>query len=118
MKSIEEIAGDARVFNIIYKTNICLMALVKLKDCKTCSLIVGTNEHGLEHVSVAPRHRFVLPSWEDMAELKELCFADNEEVYQIHPPKDRYVNIKENCLHLWRPCNGRTLNDLTEEGKE
>ena len=88
------------------------MCLVKLKDCGTCTMVLGRNEHGMEHVSVAPTHKFRIPSWDDMAELKDICFEDEEEVYQVHPPKSRYVNIKENCLHLWRPVNGKTINDL------
>lgn len=113
MKSIKEIADDVRVFNVVFETSTELMAFVKLKDCKTCSLVVSVGG-GYDHVSIAPKHKFTLPTWEDMAELKDICFYDDEEVYQIHPPKSEYVNIKENCLHLWRPSNGRTLADIVE----
>ena len=47
-----------------------------------------------------------------MCELKDMFFDDEEEAYQIMPKKSEYVNLKDNCLHLWRPSNGKTLNDL------
>lgn len=87
-------------------------ALIKLPDCKTCSVVWGTNEDGYEHVSVSPLKKILLPSWDDMAYLKDVFFDDEEEVYQIHPPKSQYVNIKDNCLHLWRPVSGRKLVEL------
>lgn len=58
---------------------------------------------GWEHVSVAPRQRKVVPSWEDMCLLKEMFFTDDECVVQYHPPKSENVNNLSNCLHLWRP---------------
>ena len=58
---------------------------------------------GWEHVSVAPRQRKVVPSWEDMCMLKEMFFTDDECVVQYHPPKSENVNNLSNCLHLWRP---------------
>ena len=32
-------------------------------------------------------------------------FEDEEEVIQYHPKKSQYVNLHENCLHMWRPVN-------------
>ena len=49
------------------------------------------------------------PSWDDICEVKDACFADEEEVYQIHPPKSEYVNIMGNCLYLWRRKDGERL---------
>ena len=56
-----------------------------------------------EHVSVAPYRTYVTPSWDDMCKLKEMFFKDEECVLQYHPPKSDYINIMQNCLHLWRP---------------
>lgn len=47
-----------------------------------------------------------------MCYLKDVFFEDEEEVYQIHPPKSQYVNIRENCLHLWKLANGKKLSEL------
>lgn len=58
---------------------------------------------GWEHVSVAPRQRKIVPSWEDMCWLKDMFFEEQECVVQYHPPKSECVNNLSNCLHLWRP---------------
>lgn len=88
-------------------------ALVKLPDCGTCSVIWGDNERGMEHVSVSPRKKLRVPTWNDMCVLKDIFFGCEEEVYQIHPKASEYVNIRENCLHLWKPIG----HDLGEPGR-
>lgn len=47
-----------------------------------------------------------------MARLKEIFFYPEEEAYQIMPKKSEYVNFKENCLHIYRPANGRLLREI------
>lgn len=47
-----------------------------------------------------------MPSWDDMCQLKDMFFKENETVVQYHPAKSEYVNNMPNCLHLWRPTNG------------
>ena len=64
------------------------------------------------------KKKFVMPSWEDMATLKEIFFDEEEEAYQIMPKHSEYVNIHDRCLHLWRPKNGKTLNDVAGERRE
>lgn len=86
-----------------------MRAWIKLPDCGTCSVIWTRNMDGWEHVSVSPKHKFNIPSWEDMCRLKDVFFDDEEEVYQIHPPKSHYVNMVNNCLHLWRPLSSEAL---------
>lgn len=58
---------------------------------------------GWEHVSVAPYKRHIVPSWEEMCAIKDMFFHDDEVVVQYHPAKSEYVNLVENCLHIWRP---------------
>lgn len=79
-------------------------ALIELPTGVRASLVVGTNECGWEHVSIALYARR-LPTWEEMCFIKELFWEDDEEVVQIHPKKGDYVNMIE-ALHLWRPANG------------
>lgn len=64
--------------------------------------IICSTGAGWEHVSVAPYRKNITPSWDDMCMIKDIFFKDDEAVIQIHPPKAEYVNLKENCLHLWR----------------
>ena len=65
------------------------------------SVVFGFDEGGWEHVSVSP-YKGKLPTWDDMCEIKDIFWNDDEEVIQIHPKKSEYVNILDNCLHLWR----------------
>ena len=111
MKPLEEILENSKIWN--YTPFPMNSAFIKLPDCGTCSVIWGDDEEGYEHVSVSPKKKFNTPTWNDMCALKDMFFKDDEEVYQIHPKKSEYVNVIENCLHLWRPI-GHELNELVE----
>lgn len=71
------------------------------------SVIFGIEEKW-EHVSFSPYSQ-KNPTWNAMCELKDIFFDDEETVVQMHPPKSQYVNLKGNCLHLWRM---KELEDL------
>lgn len=75
-------------------------------DNMTCSVMWGADENGWEHVSISPYPETVTPSWNDMCAVKDMFWEDDEAVLQIHPPKKKYVNLMQNCLHLWRPKAG------------
>lgn len=66
------------------------------------SVVFSDNESGWEHVSFSDYNEKKVPSWEEMCQLKDFFWNDDEEVIQIHPKKSEYVNIRKNCLHLWR----------------
>lgn len=78
----------------------------------TGSVIWGADEAGWEHVSVCPYNHDITPSWDDMCRLKDIFFEDEEVVLQFHPRKSQYVNIMNNCLHLWRPKDSELLSRL------
>lgn len=78
--------------------------LLELPTGVRCSLVVGDNEDGWEHVSIELYARR-LPTWEEMCYVKDLFWDEEEEVVQIHPKKSQYVNMTE-ALHLWRPAGG------------
>lgn len=61
----------------------------------------GTDEIPWEHVSVSTELR--CPTWPEMSWVKDLFWDEEETVIQFHPPKSRFVNYHEFCLHLWRP---------------
>lgn len=50
------------------------------------------------HLSVSHKNR--TPTWQELAWCKEVFFGDRE-AYQVLPPKERYVNIHPNVLHLF-----------------
>ena len=85
--------------------------MISLPDSGDATVVVGTDEDGYEHVSVAPTNQRKLPSWDDMCYVKNIFWDEEEECYQIMPKKSEYVNIKKNCLHLWKPI-GYELKDL------
>ena len=58
---------------------------------------------GWEHVSVSPEKSKQIPRWEEMCKIKELFFEDDETVIQYIMAKKDNINLKEDCLHLWRP---------------
>lgn len=70
-------------------------------------LCIASNGGGWEHVSVSPWNskRKVLPTWDEMCEIKRMFFDDEETVVQFHPPRSEYVNNHPYCLHLWRPTS-------------
>ena len=57
-----------------------------------------------EHVSVSLNsEKNRTPTWQEMQWVKELFWEDFETVLEFHVPKDKYINITDSCLHLWRP---------------
>ena len=114
MKPIEEILKRMSGAKMYYSETQTYNDMINLPDSGLCTCVFGLNEYGYEHVSMSPCKKNKIPSWEDMTYLKNIFWMDEEECYQIMPRKSEYVNIKGNCLHLWRPVNGLTLNDLAK----
>ncbi|AUV72564.1 hypothetical protein C1940_08835 [Lactiplantibacillus plantarum subsp. plantarum] len=54
-----------------------------------------------DHVSVSSKNR--TPSWNVMANIKDIFFEPEEVAMQLHPAQSDYVNFDEHCLHIWRP---------------
>ena len=117
MRELKEILEKGKIWGHELFTPQVHAGYIRLQDCGTCSVVWSDNEDGMEHVSLAPKRRFKIPTWDDMCTLKDIFFEDEEEAYQIHPRKSEYVNIKENCLHLWKPC-GHELRELVKEKEE
>lgn len=90
------------------------VGMITLDDW-TGSVVWGADEAGWEHVSVSPLDHSITPSWDDMCKIKAIFWDDEEMALQFHPRKSQYVNVMENCLHLWRPKDTELLERL--EGK-
>lgn len=56
---------------------------------------------GWEHISMDGKKR--TPTWDEMCELKDMFFNDDECCVQYHPPKSEYVNSIKYCLHIRKP---------------
>ena len=74
------------------------MFIVKYTDL-TC---LASNGGGWEHVSVSCQEFERLPTWEEMALVKDLFWDPWEAVMQLHPPQQDYVDNAP-VLHLWKP---------------
>lgn len=63
---------------------------------------------GWEHVSVSVLARATgaparcLPTWEEMEQIRELFWTDDEWVVQYSPARQEKINCGE-VLHLWKP---------------
>lgn len=66
-------------------------------------VLVSIHDGEWEHVSVSTEFR--CPRWDEMNQIKDLFFREDEAVMQLHPPKAVYVNSHPFCLHLWRPIH-------------
>ena len=105
MRDIKEInKAVGWIDNPVVKSFGSRFGRMKLNTGVECTVVVGFNEHGWEHVSIELFARR-LPTWDEMCYVKSVFWEDEEEVVQIHPKKSHYVDITE-ALHLWRPKNG------------
>jgi len=56
------------------------------------------------HVSVSRAK--AIPSHLDMVRVKEALLGTSRYAYSVFPPREEYVNIHPNCLHLWALVDG------------
>ena len=71
------------------------------------------------HVSVSKPMCNELPSWFEMAKVKNDFFGEETEAYIVMAKKSEHVNICHTCLHIWAPVDGvrrvANLHDLIDE---
>lgn len=65
---------------------------------------IVSDQLGWEHVSVSRKDR--TPTWDEMCQIKQLFWDDEDCVVQYHPPRSEYVNNHQFCLHMWRIVGG------------
>lgn len=99
MKSLEEIKANPKL-KIKQMTIDGISGFLHMTGLRHCTVIASWGG-GWEHVSVCPANR--CPDWEEMSQIKDMFWREDEVVMQLHPAKSNYVNIMPNCLHLWRP---------------
>ena len=66
------------------------------------------DETGWEHVSVRAfqnNRKSRIPTWREMAFVKDLCWEPEDVVMQLHPARSAYVDRHPHVLHLWKPVN-------------
>lgn len=74
----------------------------------------GLDRPGMEwkHVSVSILKQERCPTWQEMCYIKDIFWDHEECVFQLHPPRSKYVNNHPYCLHLWKPL--KTTMDLPD----
>jgi len=78
------------------------------------AIVSGTvEEDGRRWLHLSIAHPLGLPSWESLRHAKELFLGRDSRAVQVLPPADEYVNIHQNCLHLWCCIDGDPLPDFT-----
>lgn len=69
---------------------------------------IVSDQGGWDHASVTVRDRKGkqikrTPTWEELCEVRDLFWGEDEVVMQLHPRHVDHVNVHNYCLHLWKP---------------
>lgn len=60
--------------------------------------IIINNEAGLWHLSVSANHNL---GYYELKEIRYMFMPNDMHVAQIFPPREEFVNVHENCFHLY-----------------
>ena len=64
----------------------------------TLTVMAGTEPEGF-HLSISHPRRY--PSWEEICEARDAFTPADKTFVQLLPPREAWVNVHENCFHLW-----------------
>lgn len=119
MRTIEEIQANKHLSNIIIKSvnPLYVFGNISLLRWKG-TFVFSIDEGALEHVSISPSKSGIIPNWYELKETKQIFWRADEEVIQFLPKAAEYVNIKQNCLHLWRPMCRESIDELIRNAME
>lgn len=99
MKSFKEIRSNRTVkFIESFPTGIRFY----WRNNKTKFLVMATSDpvHG-DHVSISHRDISIKPTFEQMAQLREVCFKENE-ITHFYMKHDGKTFVRSNCYHIFR----------------
>ena len=83
-------------------------------DPRNFALVIaspGNEEIPWEHVSarIGEKHnkklRERIPTWDEMCQIKDLFWNEDEAVMQLHVPESEFIRIHPFVLHLWKPIH-------------
>jgi hypothetical protein len=86
---------------------------------KQLSLIITGEEHDGRrwiHMSMASPSR--LPTWAELVDAKEVFLGRETTAVQVIPPRSKYINLHNFCLHLYMCIDEFPLPDFTRGTKE
>ena len=99
MRDIEEIKRNPRLRNIKESMD---GFIADIRLCGWNGSVIFSYEGGWEHCSVSPYVKRIVPDYDALCQLKNVFWSEDEDVIQVFPRKENYVNNLSNCLHLWR----------------
>jgi hypothetical protein len=78
----------------------------------TVTVMAGTEQDGY-HLSISHPRRY--PTWDEICDARDRFTPLDTTMVMLMPPRERWVNVHNNCFHLWAqlPCehNGGALGD-------
>jgi len=64
----------------------------------SCAVLVG-RENGKLHLSISHAKRY--PSWDEIKGARYELMPHDITVAMLLPPPEDYINVHQNCFHLW-----------------
>ena len=114
MKTFDEIKAAPRVYNVREEPiglTFCYKFTTGIAATVIASPLELTEERGaVQHVSASPFKRSHILTWNELCELKSLCFYPEEECYQVFPKESEYlhgVGHLSNVMHIWRDVKAK-----------
>ena len=76
-------------------------------------IVFVTRDAGLWHLSVSHHNR--LPTYEELKRVRYKFMPNGVLVAQIFPPKEDFVNLHPNVLHLWELSKDVKYSEIVKE---
>ena len=73
--------------------------MVDVYEYGECNIFYAI-ENNKYHISVACKDRY--PTWDEIVYIREQLTPNNVTMAMILPPEKNYINIHNNCFHLWQ----------------
>lgn len=61
--------------------------------------VIRSIDDGLMHLSISRADRY--PSWDEIRDTRYELLPDEKTFGLLLPPRAEYVNVHQNCFHLW-----------------
>jgi hypothetical protein len=68
-------------------------------------VVIASVDAGSLHVSFSHNSRY--PTWDEILAVRAWGFPEETEVVMVLARKSEYVNVHQNCFHLWESACGR-----------
>lgn len=66
--------------------------------------IIVSIDAGFWHLSISHPRRY--PTFDEIKDARYKYIPNNVQMAMMYPPKEQYVNVHNNCFHLWEIKEG------------